>query len=79
MKCLLAKKRIMNINIETVFTRSKMLGARYWEFLTKPYLTKKFKSRATSWYTMSQNEAYLHSNVPFELKNHFKRYYLFSI
>ena len=34
-----------------------MVRAKYWEFLTKSYLTKIFKSRATSWYIVSQNEA----------------------
>ena len=67
------------MNIETVFTRSKMVKAKYWEFLTKSYLTKIFKSRATSWYTVSQNEPSLHSKVPFELTNYFQRYYLFAI
>ena len=64
-------KRIMNI--ETVFTRSKMVRAKYWEFLTKSYQTKIFKSRATNWYIVSQNRVSLHNNVPFELKSHFQR------
>ena len=64
--------------IETVFTRSKMVRARYCQFLTKSYLTKIFKSRATKWYIVSQNEASLHNDVSFELKNHFQRYYLFG-
>ena len=34
-----------------------MVRAKYWEFLTKSYLTKIFKSSATSWYIVSQNEA----------------------
>ena len=63
------------MNIETVFTRSKMVIANYWIFLSKSYLTKIFKSRATNWYIVSQNEASLHNNVPFELKNQFQRYY----
>ena len=57
------------MNIETAFTRLKMVRDKYWEFLTKSYLTKIFKSRATNWYNASQNEASLHNNVPFELKN----------
>ena len=48
-----------------------MVRAKYWQFLTKSYLTKIFKSRATNWYIASQNEASLHNNVPFELKNNF--------
>ena len=67
MKCLLAEKRIMDI--ETVFTSSKLIKASYWEFLTKSCLTKIFKSRASNWYSVSQNKASLHNNVPFELKN----------
>ena len=63
------------MTIETVFTRSKMVIANYWIFLSKSYLTKIFKSRATNWYIVSQNEASLHNNVPFELKNQFQRYY----
>ena len=59
------------MNIETVFTASKIVRAKFWQFLTKSYLIKIFKSRATNWYTVSQNEASLHKNVPFELKNHF--------
>ena len=56
-----------------------MVRAKYRQFLTKSDLTKIFKSRATNWYTVLQNEASLHNNVPFELKNHFQRYYLFAI
>ena len=56
-----------------------MIRAKYWEFLTKSYLSRIFKSRATNWYIVSQNEASLHNNVPFELKNQFQRYYLFAI
>ena len=63
------------MTIETVFTRSKMVIANYWIFLSKSYLTKIFKSRATNWYIVSQNEASLHNSVPFELKNRFQRYY----
>ena len=48
-----------------------MIRAKYWQFLTKSYVTKIFKSRATNWYIVSQNEASLHSNVSFELKNLF--------
>ena len=77
MKCFLVKKRMMNI--ETVFTRSKMVRGKYWQFLTKSYLIKIFKSRARNWYIMSQNEASLHNNVSFEPKNHFQRYSLFRI
>ena len=57
------------MNIETVFKRSKMVRAKYWEFLTNFYLNKIFKSRATNWYIVSQNEAPLHGNVSFELKD----------
>ena len=57
------------MNIEIVFKGSKMVTAKYWEFLTKSYLNKIFKSRATNWYIVSQNEASLHGNVPFELKD----------
>ena len=53
------------MNIETVVMRSKMVAAKHWEFLTTSYLTKKFKSRATGWYIVSQNESSLHNNVPF--------------
>ena len=56
-----------------------MVRAKYWQFLTKSYLTKIFESRGTNWYIVSQNEASLHNNVPFELKNHFQRYHLFAI
>ena len=28
------------MNIETVFTRSKIVSEKYWEFLTKSYLPK---------------------------------------
>ena len=66
----------MLMNIETVFTRSKMVRAKYLIFMTKSYLTRIFKSTATNWYIVSQNEACLHNNVPFELKNQFERYYL---
>ena len=59
------------MNTETVFTRSKMVKEKYWEFLTKSYLIKYFKSRATNWFIVSQDEASLHNNVPFELNNHF--------
>ena len=45
--------------------------SKNWQFLTKSYLTKIFKSRATNWYIASQKETSLHNNVPFELKNHF--------
>ena len=48
-----------------------MVRAKYWQFLTTFYLTKIFKSRTTNWYIVSQNEASLHNNVPFELKNYF--------
>ena len=48
-----------------------MIRAKYWQFLTKSYLTKIFKFRATNWYIESQNEASLHNNLRFELKNHF--------
>ena len=48
-----------------------MVRAKYWQFLTKCYLTKLFKSRATNWYIVSQNEASLHKDVLFELKNYF--------
>ena len=48
-----------------------MVRAKYCQFLTKSYLTKIFKSGATNWYIVSQNEASLHNNKPFELKNHF--------
>ena len=56
-----------------------MVRAKYWEILTKSYLTKIFKSSATNWYISSQNEASLHDNVPFKMKNHFQRQYLFAI
>ena len=56
-----------------------MVRAKYWQFLTKSYLTKIFESRGTNWYIVSQNEGSLHNNVPFELKNHFQRYHLFAI
>ena len=59
------------MNIATVFTRSKMLRTKYWAFLTESYLTKILKSRARNWFIVSQNEASLHNNVAFELKNHF--------
>ena len=48
-----------------------MVREKFWQFLTKSYMTKIFESRATNWYIVSQNEACLHNNVPFELKNHF--------
>ena len=56
-----------------------MVRAKYWEILTKSYLTKIFKSSATNWYISSQNEASLHDNVSFKLKNHFQGQYLFAI
>ena len=37
----------MLMNIETVFTRSKMVRAKYLIFMTKSYLTRIFKSTAT--------------------------------
>ena len=67
------------MNIEIIFTKSKMVRAKYWEILTKSYLTKIFKSSATNWCISSQNEASLHVNVSFKLKNHFQGQYLFAI
>ena len=61
------------MNTEVVFTRSKMVRAKYWQFLIKFYLNKIFNSRVTNWYSASQNEASLHNIVPFELKNHFSK------
>ena len=52
------------MNIETVFTAR----ANNLEFLTKSYLTKIFKSRATNWYTVSQNEKNKIKTI-FESKN----------
>ena len=59
------------MNAETAFTRSKIVGEKYWGFLAKSYLTKTIKSRATNLYIVSQNETSLHNNVLFELKNQF--------
>ena len=47
--------------------RGKLLGSS-----DQAYLTKIFKSRATNWYIVAQNEAPLHKNMPFELKIIFK-------
>ena len=59
------------MNVQTAFTRSKMVGEKYWGFLAKSYLTKTIKSRATNLHIVLQNETSLHNNVLFELKNHF--------
>ena len=56
-----------------------MVRVKYWEPLTKSYMTKIFKSRATNRYIVSQNEDSLHNNVPFKLKNYFQRNDLFAI
>ena len=60
------------MNIETVFTRSKVVSEKYWEFLTKSYLPKYLNPEQQTWYIVSQNEVSLHNNVPFELKSHFQ-------
>ena len=71
-------KRIRKI--ETVFKRLKIIRAKHWQCLTKSYLTTIFKSRATYWSIVSQNETSLHNNnTIFELRYDLQRYCLFSI